>query len=115
LNGADVNGNHVGQSDIMRRSPNDPDLNGQQFCHSDILHVSQTPNMQCGITSVSPITKFNDVHGRSMQRDIVSEAILANVADAVDQHMQDDIILVSSVSNDVDQDIVHDTSHVVAR
>ncbi|GJR30676.1 hypothetical protein Tco_1106908 [Tanacetum coccineum] len=129
----------------MRRSPNNPDLNGLQFYHSDILHVSRTPNvgdlngqqlfhsdilpipetknvasfygqqMQCGITYVSPITKFNDVPGRSMQRDIASEAILANVADVVDQHMQDDIILVSSVSNDVDQDIVHDTSHVVAK
>ncbi|GKE42980.1 hypothetical protein Tco_1470264, partial [Tanacetum coccineum] len=145
LNGSDVNGNYVGQSDIMRRSPNDADLNGQQFCHSDILHVSRTPNvvdlngqqlfnfdilpipettnvasfygqhMQCGITSVSPITKFYDVHGRSMQRDIVSEAILSNVTDAIDQHMQDDIIHVSSVTNDVDQDIVHDTSHVVAK
>ncbi|GJW74958.1 replication factor A protein 1 [Tanacetum coccineum] len=145
LNGADVNGNHVGQSDIMRRSPNDADLNGKQLCHSDILHVSRSLNvadlngqqlfhsdilpilettnvgsfygqqMQCGITSISPITKFNVVPRLSMQRDIVSEAILANVMDAVDQHMQDDIIPVSSVSNDVDQDIVHDTSHVVLK
>ncbi|GKC74082.1 replication protein A 70 kDa DNA-binding subunit B, partial [Tanacetum coccineum] len=81
LNGADVNGNHVGQSDIMRRSPNDADLN-------ETTNVASFygQHMQCGITPVSPITKFYDVPGRSMQRDIVSEAILANVADAVDQH-----------------------------
>ncbi|GJY22281.1 replication factor A protein 1 [Tanacetum coccineum] len=135
-NAADVNVNHVGQSDMMRRSPTDADLNGQQFCHSDTLHVSRTPNvaelngeqfshshilpipettdvasfygqqMECGIPTVSPISKFYDVPERSMQCDIVSKAILPNVADVVDQHMQDAIIPVSSrVTNDVDQDI----------
>ncbi|GJU69012.1 nucleic acid-binding, OB-fold protein [Tanacetum coccineum] len=116
LNGADVNGNHVGQSDIMRQIPNDPDLNGQQFCHSDILHVSRSLNVadlngqQLFHSDILPILETINVasfYGQQLP--------CANVVDAVDQHMQDDIIHVSSVSNDVDQDIVHDTSHVVAK
>ncbi|GJS24253.1 replication factor A protein 1 [Tanacetum coccineum] len=62
--------------------------------HSDIIPMTPKPNGAC----------VN-----------VSEAILPNVADVVDQHMQDDYIHVLLVTNDVDQDIVHDTSHVVAK
>ncbi|GKA77541.1 hypothetical protein Tco_0784002 [Tanacetum coccineum] len=119
LNGADVNGNHVGQYDIMRQIPNDPDLNGQQFCHSDILHVSQSLNVanlngqQLFHSDILPIQKQQMLVLSMVNR--FSEAILANVADTVDHHMQDDIIPVSSVSNDVDQYIVHDTSHVMAK
>ncbi|GKB90763.1 hypothetical protein Tco_0963035 [Tanacetum coccineum] len=37
-NGADLNDNHVGQSDIMRQSPNDVDLNVTNDVDQDIVH-----------------------------------------------------------------------------
>nr|GEY26412.1 hypothetical protein [Tanacetum cinerariifolium] len=88
LNDADLNGQKFCHWDILHvsRTPNVADLNGQKFCHWDILHVSRTPNVA-------------DLNGQQLfHSDILPIPETTNVASFYGQQMQSGITSVSPIT-----------------